>query len=55
MREEIVRQEAADVEDGVYDPPRMVEVGSFNDLTRIKTAGNYIDSPYGVWCVGNCG
>ncbi|WP_017975284.1 lasso RiPP family leader peptide-containing protein [Actinopolyspora halophila] len=55
MREEFVRQAGFDVEDGVYDPPRMVEVGSFNELTRVKTSGNYIDSPYGVWCVGNCG
>ncbi|SFT46783.1 hypothetical protein SAMN04487904_102299 [Actinopolyspora lacussalsi subsp. righensis] len=55
MMEELGRKEGIGVEDRCYEPPRMVEVGSFNELTRIKTAGNYVDSPYGVWCIGDCG
>ncbi|GAA4884311.1 MULTISPECIES: lasso RiPP family leader peptide-containing protein [Saccharopolyspora] len=44
-----------DVRDGAYEAPAILPVGDFTEVTRIKTSGNYIDSPYGVFCIGNCG
>lgn len=32
-----------------YEPPMLVEVGDFNELTRIRTYGSWIDSPWGAW------
>jgi hypothetical protein len=38
-----------DEETTVYEPPALVEVGDFTDLTRITNNGGYIDSPWGGW------
>jgi hypothetical protein len=36
-----------------YEPPAIIEVGDFREVTRVTSSGSHPDNPIiGLWCAG---